>query len=184
MSDTLVICPDDCDFSLPPVSFGECNPEVNLSQIAKIYLAKPQASAFTDVTDINEWNARLSETDTGANAIRPIIVIGDKPLPEKTERTISGGRTVVTDKKHVVNFDIDETNAQNHDFVRNTKCIKSVKFWYETIGGLLFGGNTGINGTLEVDMALSRTEGDIIVYPGTLRWSSRDLENRDTSPLA
>lgn len=180
-----IACGEDCDFNLPATSFAECNPEVNKSQIAKIYLAKAGAADFTDVTDITEWNTRLTETGIAADDIRPITVIGDKPLPEKTEKEISGGRTVVTDKKHTINFDIDETNATNHDFMRGaSKCVKSVKFWYETIGGKLYGGNTGISGTLSIDMSHSRTTGDITLYQGTLKWTSDDTEERCDSPLA
>ena len=181
---SVVTCLEDCDFNLPATSFAECNPEVNLSQIAKIYVAKPEAASFSDPYDITEWNTRLSETANDADSIRPLTVIGDKPLPEKTEKTISGNRIVVTDKKHTLNFDIDESNAINHEFVRGSKCIKSVKFWYETIGGKLFGGPDGINGTIAVDMTLGRADGDIILYQGTLKWSDTNTEEMGDSPLA
>lgn len=179
-----IVCTEDCDFDIPPVSFAECNPEINLSQIAKIYLAQPDAADFSDVSAVGEWTNRLSQTSNDVDAIRSLTVVGDKPAPETTEKTISGNRIVPTDKKHTINFDIDESNETNHEFARGTKCVKQVKFWYETIGGKLFGGNTGISGTLKVDMTLSRTEGDIILYPGTLKWSSTDLEERTTSPIA
>lgn len=180
---SLITCPDDCDFTMPTVSFAECNPEVNLSQIAKIYITKQTATSLSDWTDPAAWAERLSDTDTATNKIRPLTVIGDKPSPETTERTISGGRIVVTDKKHTLNFDIDESNATNHGFARGTKCVKQVKMWYETIGGLLFGGNDGIDATFKVDMVLSRTEGDIILYSGQLKWTALDLEERITSPI-
>ena len=178
-----VSCTDDCEFDIPAVSFADCNPEVNLSQIAKIYLAQPDAANFTDRTQLSEWTARLSATSTDPDAIRTLMVVADKPKPETQSRTISGGRIVVTNKSHVINFDIDETNATNHDFVRGGKCIKSVKFLYETIGGLMFGGNSFIEGTFEVDMSLSRTEGDIVLHQGTLKCTSRDTEERCISPL-
>lgn len=179
-----VTCTEDCEFEIPAVSFAECNPEINLSQIAKIYIAQPDAADFSAWDVVTEWTARLSDTATGADSIRPLTVIADKPLPEKTSKTISGNRIIDTDKKHTINFDIDETNATNHDFARGGKCVKRVKFWYETIGGQLFGGNAGIEGTFSIDMSLSRTEGDIILYQGTLKWSSTDLEERTTSPIA
>lgn len=176
-------CQDDCEFDIPAVSFADCNPQVNLSQIAKIYTSQPDASPFTDWTVITEWSTRVSDTANDADSIRALVVIADKPKPETQSRKISGNRTVVTDKNHVINFDIDETNAINHEFVRGGKCIKKVKFWYETIGGLLFGGNSGIDGSFEVDMTLSRTEGDIILYQGTLKWNDINTEERCTSPL-
>jgi hypothetical protein len=179
-----ITCAEDCSAEIPEVLFADCNPEINLSQIAKIYIAQPTAADFADWTSPTEWTARLSASAQDTDSIRPLTVIGDKPLPEKSEKTISGNRIVTTDKKHTLNFDIDETNATNHEFVRNGKCMKKVKFWYETIGGLLFGGNSGIQGTFAIDMALSRGEGDIILYPGTIKWTGVDVEERCTSPIA
>jgi hypothetical protein len=180
-----ITCPADCeDLDIPAVLFTECDPETNLSQIAKIYIAKQDAADFSNWRLAAEWTARLSVDAVDPETIRPLTVIGDKPLPEITERTISGGRTVVTGGKQQINFDIDESNATNHEFARGTKCVKQVKFWYETIGGILFGGNTGIDATLYVNMVLSRTEGDIILYPGTLKWNNADVSERTTSPIA
>lgn len=181
---SLVICEADCDFNLPEVSFASCNPEVNESQIEKLYIAKPTAADFSDWTTATEWTNRLSQTANDADSIREYTVVGDKPLPEKTSKVISGGRTVNVGKKHTINFDIDESNAINHDAVRNHKCIVEVKFWYQTKSGHLFGGNTGITASMEVDMTLGRGDGDIILYPGTLKWDSLDLEERTTSPIA
>ncbi len=179
-----ITCAEDCEFDIPEVSFAECNPEINLSQIAKIYIAQPDATSFSDWTQAAEWTDRISNTSIDPDAIRPLTVVADKPVPETGTKTISGGRIVTTDKKHTINFEIDESNATNHEFARSGKCMKQVKFWYETIGGKLFGGNAGIEATFAVDMSLSRAEGDIILYPGTLKWSSQDLEERTTSPIA
>lgn len=178
-----IVCLDDCSFDIPAVSFADCNPEVNLSQIAKIYMAQPDAAGFTDWTLAGEWVSRISSDSTDVDAIRAITVIADKPIPETTSKTISGNRIVVTDKKHTINFDVDESNVTNHEFARGGKCIRQVKMWYETIGGLLFGGNSGIDATFTIDMNLSRSEGDIILYQGNLKWSSTDLEERTTSPI-
>lgn len=181
---SVITCEDDCDFTLPEVSFATCNPEVNESQIEKIYLTKPNADCLTNWEDSAEWATRLSQSSTDAGKIRELTVVGDKPKPETTPKTISGGRIVYGNKKHTINFDIDESNAINHEFVRNAKCIKEVKIWYQTKSGHLFGGNCGIDASFEVDMTLSRTEGDLVLYQGTIKWDSNDLEERIVSPIA
>jgi len=181
---SLITCGEDCDYDLPAVSFADCDPETNLSQISKIRIAKKTAADFSDWTQASEWATRISATSTDPDAIRELSVIGDKPKPETTKKGISGGREIVAAKKHTLNVEIDESNAINHEFVRGTKCIKTVKFWYGTIGGLLFGGNTGITAQLELDMTLGRNDGDIVVYQGTLIWSKIDLEERCTDPVA
>jgi len=181
---SVVTCGSDCDFELPAVSFADCDPETNESQIVKIYEAKANAANFANWDQAAEWSTRLSQSSTDPDAIREYTVIGDKPKPESTKRKISGGRTVVTGKNHVVNFDVDESNATNHDAVRGHKCVDQVKFWYQTKSGHLFGGNTGITASIEIDMVLGRAEDDIMLYPGSLTWDSRDLEERCVSPIA
>ena len=182
---SLVTCGDGCDeYELPEVSFSDCDPEINLSQIEKLFIAKPTAADFADWTALSEWTTRLSQTSTDVDAIRQYVVIGDKPLPESTPKVISGGRTVPVDKKHTINFDIDESNAINHEAIRKHKCIVKVKFWYQTKSGHLFGGNAGIEASMTVDMVLGRADGDIILYPGNLKWDSQDLEERTLSPIA
>jgi hypothetical protein len=181
---SIITCGEDCDFDLPAVLFADCDPETNESQIVKIYEAKANAADLSDWSDPAAWAARLDQSSTDPDAIREYTVIGDKPKPEATKRKISGGRTVITGKKHVVNFDVDESNATNHDAVRGHKCIDQVKFWYQTKSGHLFGGNSGITASMEIDMVLGRAEDDIIIYPGSMAWDSRDLEERIVSPIA
>lgn len=181
---SLINCGNDCDADLPEVSFATCDPEVNESQISKLRIAKKSAADFADWTQAAEWGTRISANSTDPDAIRELNVVADKPKPEATKKTISGNREIVTGKKHTINFDIDESNAINHEFVRGTKCVKTVKAWYGTIGGLLFGGNSGIAAQMEVDMTLGRNQGDIILYQGTLTWNAMDLEERCTDPVA
>lgn len=182
-----IVCESgDCGSDpLPPFSFSDCEPEINESQIAAIYMtADSDDNEFTDWTAAGEWTTRIDNTDTDPNKIRKVTVIGDKPLPEKTEKTISGLRKIVTNKKHTLNFDIDESNQIIHDAVRKIgKCIKKVRFWYVTVSGIAFGGNEGISGTINIDMNLSRAEGDLILYSGTLQWQSNELEERCVFPL-
>ena len=181
---SLITCGSDCDPDLPAVSFADCDPVTNESQIKEIRLGKKTATDFSNWDQLSEWTTRLSQTDTSDDALRPIKVVADKPKPETTKKTISGNREIVTAKKHTINFDIDESNLINHNFVRGTKCIDTVKFWYVTLSNKLFGGNTGITATLEVDMTLSRNQGDIQMYQGTLTWYSKDLEEMCDDPVA
>lgn len=188
-----IICPTDCSTDLPVVSFDDCNPEARLSEITKIYIARPDAVAFTDVALATEWAKRLSETATPPagepatpvkDLIRPLTVIGDRPAPTPVTVDISNGRTKQLRKDFVINFTIDEITEENLTFQRTSECNMKVKFWYEIAGGLLFGGNEGIEATLASDLVLDRGTEAIVAINGTLTWKGRFTEEAVESPIA
>jgi len=178
------ICPSGCDSPLPPVSFDGCAPEINNSEIWKLFVAKANTPAFSDWTQPTEWAARLDNTASGDDKIRQLTITGDKPQPTSNTREISGGRSQVTDKTHVVNITIDETNQINHDFVRYMECGGQVVIWYQTKSGHLYGGNSGITGVnLVLDLVLNRGADEIQTYTGTATWRSKFTEERTVSPI-
>lgn len=178
------ICPTGCDTPLPPASFDNCAPETYSSEIWYIYVAKANTPAFADWTQPTEWAARLDQTASGDDKIRKLTVTADKPAPTTNTREISGGRTKVTDKTHVINITVDETNAINYDFVRYMECGGQVVIWYQTKSGHLFGGNTGITGvTLVLDVVHNRGADEITTFTGTATWRNRFTEERTVSPI-
>ena len=176
-------CSNDCDDQLPEVKFDECAPEVNEAQIQKIYLTN-KGNPLINVTDLVEWNARLDNSGVAANAIRTLHVIASKPKPSSTEKEISLGRTVNSNKSHSVPFKIDETNQINHDFTRQMECNGQYLMWYETSGGLLFGGNEGIPVSIVLDMVIAESTDEFLVYEGEAKWKAKFTEERALSPLA
>jgi len=176
-------CPTDCDSVLPDVEFDECNPETNDGQIYKLYITN-LGNPFVDVTNLAEWNSRLAQTGGAADSIRTLHVIGSKPVPTSEEKEISLGRKINSKKTHIVNFSIDETNQTNHDMLRQMECGANFLFWYETSGGLLFGGNDGIEGSFILDMEIPESETEFLVYTGKAEWKAKFTEERTLSPLA
>ena len=175
-----------CIADLPPVNFDKCNPKVVLSEITKLYIAKVDAAPFTNVALASEWVTRLSMTTvTGNDYIRPLTIIGDKPAPTRNIKDISGGRKKTINKTHVINVTVDESTLENHEFVRLLECGNGrYKFWYETTGGLLFGGNDGIEADLILDMVLGRGVDEHQVYNGTVEWKNIFTEEYCVSPIA
>lgn len=178
------ICPTGCDSPLPPVNFDGCAPEFNASEIHYIYVAKASTPAFADWTQPTEWAARLDQTASGDDKIRKITVTADKPQPTVNSREVSGGRTVTTDKTHVINITVDETNQINYDFVRYMECGGQVVIWYQTKSGHLYGGNTGISGVnLVLDVVHNRGADEITTFTGTATWRNKFTEERTVSPI-
>lgn len=89
------VCTDEL---LPQTDFNFCDPDIKLSEIRRIFLSKMSADEFTDWSDPAEWALRISETATGRNTIRPLMVIGDKPLPNATRINISMSRKYTSKK--------------------------------------------------------------------------------------
>lgn len=169
--------------TLPETDFDFCDPQVALSEIGRVFIAKIGAVSFTDWTQPDEWALRVSETEMDMDTIRPLTVIADKPAPAKTVKEISGGRKFTTRKDHTINFTIDEVTDTNHAFIQYIENTKRFKMWYETQGGFMFGGNNGITVEMSGDMELQRGAGNIQVYNGILTWISQLTESRCISPI-
>lgn len=168
---------------LPETDFNFCAPEIDLSEIQRVFIAKVGAAPFDDWTQAGEWNTRMSETDTTIDAIRPFTVIGDKPIPTKQVKDISGGRKRNTRKDHVVNFTVDDVSDANHAFLQAVENGKNFRMWYETAGGKMFGGNSGILCEVSGDMALNRGNGEIAGYQYIATWAKNTTEDRCDSPI-
>lgn len=170
----------DVLLALPEVLFDDCSPEVNAGEVETIYLGL-RGQGFTNWTSPAEWASRLAATDN--TKIIALTVIGDKPKPTANTKDISGGRKISLPKAHTLPFIIDETNATNHEFVRQLECGGNFQAWYATSGGLAFGGNDGIKAFAEADMVIPRARGENMVYDGSLSWEAKYTEERIVSPI-
>lgn len=167
---------------LPATDFDFCEPEVESSEIGRIFIRRVNSADFNDWTQAEEWNTRVSEDSADGDAIRALTVIADKPLPNAPKKAISGGRTFIPRKEHTINVTIDEVTDTNHSMMQACENGMEVKFNYEA-GKFMFGGNQSITGTLQLDMVLARGAGEIMVYQGTLTWVSPSTEDRCLSPI-
>ena len=175
----------NCDGPLAPVEFNDCNPEILLSEIRRIFVAPANAENFTDWTDEAEWLARLSDVSVSGNDyIRTLVVRGNKAAPAGVDKLLTNNRRLKITKNHTLSFIIDEANETNHEFVRQVEAGPSrMKIWYETHGGVMFGGNSGILVDMSLDMVLGEGEEEIQTYNGTATWKNKFTEERTTSPI-
>ena len=176
------VCPTDCSATLPPLSFDDCNPEINDAQIDRIFFTNV-GNPLVDWTNATEWNGRLSQTGTNGDAIRELCVIGEKPRPTSNKRDISKGRKVIGKKDHVLNFRIDDTSQDNHDAIRQLECGGNILFWYTTLGGLMYGGTEGIEAQITMDNVIVEDDNEIIEIQGELEWTRKFTEERIPSPI-
>ena len=179
----LPTCPTGCTSTLAPVEFDECAPETNGAQVAKIYMTQI-GNPLADWTNPVEWQGRLDNDAVAADAILTLHVIGSKPVPTSTEKDISLGRKVTGQKTHVLTVKIDETNAVNHEMLRQNECGGSYLMWYETLEGKMFGGTEGIVASLLLDMNNAESSEDLIIFEGKFEWKAKFTEERIESPIA
>lgn len=200
-----VLCATGCDTEvLPVVSFDDCSPELNKSEITAIFMALPDAADFTDESDPTEWAKRLSQNGTPPAVVSPAVatpvkdlirqltVIGDKPAPAETAYAASNNRSFILDRPRLINVTIDETNDSNYDLMRATECGigLSGKFWY-VAGGYLYGGKSGLtNGiggqkpVLKLNQVLDRGVEAVATFAGTIAWGNVKSERRVVSPFS
>lgn len=177
------ICPANCDQPLNEVAFNDCAPEINLSEIKRLFVARPTATAFTDWKLAAEWTTRLSQDGVEPNAIRELTVIGDMPAGSNITRDISNGRKIQIGKDRTVNFTVDETNDENYEFLRSTECGGKYRMWFETMGGKMYGGNAGIKANIVMDDVLARGVEEIETFTGVATWRAKFSPERITSPI-
>lgn len=170
-------CPEDCVAALPEVLFSDCSPELNYGNITYLYVTNV-GNPLTNWTDLAEWAARIDNDSTDSAAIRQYRVIGSKPAPDKPETTISGDRTNYGLATHTLEVRIDETNATNQEALRQMECGGQYLIWYETIGGLRWGGNDGIPATIKLDEIIPESSSEAITFAGQVKWKSRFTPER------
>lgn len=178
-------CPSGCEeAALPAFVFDNCAPEVNPSQIAKVYFAPGNAAPFEDVSSPVEWATRLANAVEVGKDIRVLTGIGSKPKPTPSISPISGRRKKVTGRAHALTLKVDETNQANHDAMRHIQCGGVYTVWFETYGGLLFGGNEGIQNS-SIDAGDTMDEGDeaFIIHEYLIEWNNLHSPERVVSPL-
>ncbi|WP_313515661.1 hypothetical protein [Sphingobacterium sp.] len=178
-------CPSGCEeAALPAFVFDDCAPEVNPSQIAKVYFAPGNAAPFTDVSSPTEWATRLGNTVAAGKDIRFLTGIGSKPKPTASVVNISGRRKKTTNRAHALTFKVDETNQANHDALRTIQCGGTYTVWFETFGGLLFGGNEGIkNASIDAGDVMDEGDEAIIIHEYLIEWNNLHSPERVVSPL-
>jgi len=176
-------CPTDCDSLVPEVLYDFCGPNYDFGQITKLYVAKQSAASFTDVSDLSEWLARLSDDGTADDDIRTLNVIGSKEAPDSSEIQISLKRTIRTPKKHTVSVKIEETNLTNYEFMRAMDCGGTYKVWYES-GKYLYGGTEGIDAQILMHLLIPESTDELKVFEGMIKWEDKYEPEACLNPFA
>lgn len=178
-----IVCATGCTDALPEVDFDLCNPSVKFGQIHEIYITNP-GNPLTDETDAAEWTARMALLTTDPARIIRLDVIGNKPAAEANVIEISKGRKVQGNKNHTVAVKIDDLSDLNYEMMRKFECGKTVKMWYVTVEGDLFGGAEGIDASFLLNHIIPENAQELQILEGSLTWRHKFHPCRTSFPLA
>lgn len=174
-------CSNGCEEALPVFKFDDCQPEVYFSEIQRIFIGKKSIPAFTNWKAAGEWLTRMAST--GDDRIVVLTVIGDKPAGASVVKDISNGRKVTIGKDHTLNWTIDDVSDENYEAMRAMECGGQYKFWWETQGGKMYGGNEGVEGRTDVNNVQGRGRDEIETIVGSFTWRSKFHPERADSPI-
>lgn len=189
-------CPDlgaTCtDIQVPAVDFATCVEGMyeEESEICGIYVVKEDPAnpgqpivKPTDWTSLTDWEAQLDQS--ADDKIRYLPGIGDLPEPEQVVRTVSKRRKKLGNKTFNVNFDIDELNDTNREYVRSLEKGFTLFMWFETLGGGLYGGPDGIKtDVVKANLPLARGESSYAMGLIVLEWEHSCHPPRVSNPMA
>jgi hypothetical protein len=185
---SLPLCPTTCAGVLGVVSFDECAPEIHYGEISKIYLWElgdhPWGSEQLYGTPVGWIGVVDNDEVSSTGHVREMTVIGEMPEPEQTETPISGDRIVTGFKKFIVNFEIDETNEINYNYLLLSECGGKYSANFETADGILYGGMHGLEVTVKLNQVIPRERTGVVKIMGKMSWSSRKHPLRQISPVA
>lgn len=176
-------CPTDCDSYLVDVAFDYCTPNVLFGEIDHLYLKARDGSDLLDWESLAVWNDRKALDPTSDHdAIIDLHVIADLPPAEVEKIDISLGRKIQSPATFVINFEIDDVSDDNYELMRWLECNLIVDAWYSA-NEVLFGGNPGIEVSLEAKYQIERGQKSLQKIVGTVNWESKFSPPRTTNPM-
>lgn len=163
-----------CTTPLAVFNANYCAPTFLFGPVDKIFWTKA-GDGLTLVTDLAEWNTRLSNTTplpgSGLAPIRYADVKGSIGEPEQTTTEASRGRDAISQPKYILPFEIDDLPADLVTWANSLQQKSYVyTFWFEA-GGQIFGGNSGFQATLTAKgFTIPEARTDLHKLTGQVAW--------------
>lgn len=141
-------CPNcDDDLNLGPVEVvQDCTAyDQVFSQVCGVILLPNSADLPADWTDPAEWALAIDNSITGTAKGRYLIGEGEIDEPDEDIDDYPYRQRRVSNRLYTVELTIKNLSLIQYDFLRQLQCgWVRFRFWIETVGGRLFGGETGI----------------------------------------
>ena len=176
-----IVCPDSCIGELSTFNFSDCAGVYNKGGIWRIYLTNigypfPDPNVMGEPAAMAAFLARLSNSSVNPNAIRVLTVIGNKPVPGKTEINTAEDQKIYMAKDHSIPFKIDQVSDENYEAMRMTECNNKFLMVYEG-GDFMFGGENDFGDGIEVSMTMDdlhpESSKELNTIEGIITWSAK-----------
>lgn len=167
---TFLTCPTDCAvLNFPAIDVDQdCTAfDITESEVCGILIVQ-DGNAPTDWTSAADWEMVINNSGTTSADGKYLVGRGGVPVPEKVtvELPKKVDRTIT--RTYTLNMNVLNMSDLHYEFLRAAQCgDTSISVWFETVGGFLYGGPTGISPTL-VDADLPLNEGRDSYEQGTL----------------
>jgi hypothetical protein len=141
----------DCDDGICNVVIPKCKGDDYGQEIVKIIVAKNEAADFASLAAMAveaNWDTKLAFSCTGASKNDRLVIIGDvydgvKPTSDTETEPAPYGVTELVNKTHTITFALKRWETSLIDEINLLQCRNTLKFWYLTDTGWVFGGVTG-----------------------------------------
>lgn len=176
-----------CTYILPAVSFDDECQSVELGQVFKFYMTRPNATdVLADVTDPDEWADRLDQTTTpgvGAAPIREFSGIGSWGDRETQDIDIPLEQIFSVPGNKVFTFKAYDLTAENLAAIIALEDAGTTrqKIWTAQ-GSTILGGNAGINGSMRASLIVPEGRTDL-QYANIVFTTKESLNAADPNPL-
>jgi hypothetical protein len=191
-------CPTDCTPSSPQTNAVDCITDVAFGEIKRLYFSAqplPNWRTFIDQYLIDNvgstpaeafeafkvtFRALVSNSGTNPDAIRELLIRGEKPAPESTRLRIAGGNYVTPPKKHNISYSIDDTGDVNYEALRQFECNDLHYVMYED-ESYLYGGEaegSSIFTTINWDHIIPLSHEELQSFTGLLEWEAKFSPSR------
>lgn len=147
---TDIFCPSGCDETLlfgPVVEDQNCVEIPNLSQVCDLYIQPDGATDAFDYTggDPVLVSGGIDNTDLLNAKTKWLVGIGGVAEPAETPYNGPKNAIKIIKRMYTLDFQFDVTNVMHRNLARQLQCNpKNFTFRFGTLGGQLFGGDTGI----------------------------------------
>ncbi len=153
-----LMCPIDCDDTLVVVPDFGCEAP-NDEKITEVFYSNTSLVSG----NLAEWNSRLSNSATATiGTIRSIKMEGDLPRVDPAFKTSKRGSSIPQAVDRIITFTIEDDKDAIFNFFANFQCGMTKKFWFRS-GGHIYGGNSGIYGTLISSYEIN-SESDLMAH--------------------
>ena len=176
-------------FSLAAVDNAACITDnvTELSRIVKVYLVEPSATnnlvaaAAPTAMTAAAWSAVIGQT--GVGKIRVLSGVGALPKPTSVKQDVNVESYEIS-KDFKLSFSHNNISTANYEMMRLSQQA-TLFMWFQTDGGYIYGGLTGIRCKVEEsDYELTNAKDSIGAINFSLEWRRANYPERVLSPIA